>query len=346
MRRMAVRSTFIVCTRDIRRTKFGTEPGPCTFLRVPRDAEDYAPSNAMSPERWKTAVIAAADGEEDEITGCRGEILFFVHGYNNDIETVLWRTRMLQKTLADAGWRGLVVGFDWPSDNATLNYIEDRQDASAVSARLVEHALSLLIDAQFPERHEDACRINVHLLGHSTGAYVIMDGFANAAKRGDFFRKPWRIGQVAFIAGDVSRDSLAADSDWAAPMFGRIFRLTNYSNGYDKVLAVSNMKRLGTSPRAGRVGVAPNAPRCVVNVDCSEYFLRKEPATSVFQGTFNHSWHIGDPVFATDLAMTLEGGIDREHLPTRRHAQSGLVLVPGVRPAHQVHWDAERPPGP
>lgn len=343
---MASKSTFILCTRDIDRSgRFVAEPGASTYLRVAQAARTYAPSDSLSKERWTKAVIAAADGEEDEITGSTGDILFFVHGYNNDIATVLWRTRTLQRTLGAQGWRGLVVGFDWPSDNSTLNYLEDRYDASQVAQRLIDDALQLLVDAQFPAAPDaPPCTINVHLLGHSTGAYVIMEAFANAAKKGELFKKSWRIGQVAFIGGDVSSASLSATSDWAAPMIDRIFRLTNYSNGFDKVLGVSNMKRLGTSPRVGRVGTPADAPRKVVNVDCSDYFRAKDPATSEFTGTFNHSWHIGDMTFALDLALTLESAIDRAVIPTRRSENGKLVLAAGQsRPEFQAGWDEERP---
>lgn len=342
---MPARNTFLICTRDTdTNDEFTTEPGQTTFLKVPAGRMAYSRSESITAERWKKAVIAAADGEEDEITGSTGDIVFFVHGYNNDIPTVLWRTRTLQDTLAAQGWKGLVVGFDWPSDNSTLNYLEDRMDAASVSRRLVDSALQLLVDAQFPsEPGAPPCTINVHLLGHSTGAYVIMEAFAQAAKRGDFFKKSWRIGQVAFIGGDVSSRSLAAGSDWAAPMYDRIFRLTNYSNRFDKVLGVSNMKRLGTAPRAGRVGLPDSIPAKAVNVDCSDYFASKDPATSSFVGTFNHSWHIGDPEFALDLAMTLEGAIDRHAIPTRQLDGDRLILVAGQsRPRFQDGWDEDR----
>jgi pimeloyl-ACP methyl ester carboxylesterase len=338
--------SYIVCTRALDSAgNFRPEPGPTSFLHVPTSRRSFAAAQRIDRERWRRAVIASASGPEDPVTGATGDLLFFVHGYNNDAATVLWRTRTLQRTLAAQGWRGLVVAFDWPSDNSTLNYLEDRRDASQVAHALVDDALQLLIDAQYPaEPAVPPCRINVHLLGHSTGAYVIMEAFANAAKRGEFFRRHWRIGQVAFIAGDVASSSLGAGSDWAQPMYERIFRLTNYSNGFDRVLAASSMKRLGTSPRAGRVGVPQDAPRKLVNVDCSAYFARKSPATSEFTGTFNHSWHIGDPVFALDLALTLEGAIDRNVIPTRAERDGGLVLVGGGRrPRHQARWDAERP---
>lgn len=343
---MAGKSTYLVCTRKIEGEEFTPEPGDITFLRVAANKDVYTPEDIITEGRWKRAVITAAtiDEEPDKITGTTGDILFFVHGYNNDEETVLWRTRALQKTLAEQGWKGLVVGFDWPSDNFVLNYLEDRSDAAAVAQRLIDGILKILIDAQFPEDPDaEGCTINVHMLGHSTGAFVIMEAFANATKNKDYYHKPWRISQVAFIAGDVASDSLGENSDWAKPMYDRILRLTNYSNGFDKVLGVSNMKRLGTSPRAGRVGLPLDVPRKAVNVDCSEYFRDRDPKEFEYTGTYNHSWYVGDPTFALDLAMTLEGGIDRKVIPTRREENGSLILQKGKRPEFQSEWDNSRP---
>jgi esterase/lipase superfamily enzyme len=338
---MPMLNTFLVCTRDTGENgRYTADPGKTTYLKVGAKQQDYSPADAISASRWKNAVIATADGDEDQITGSTGDILFFVHGYDNSIAEVLWRTRTLQKTLTAQGWRGLVIGFDWPSGNSALNYLEDRANAAAVAQRLVDDALRLLIQAQNPAQPGvPRCTINMHLLGHSTGAYVIMEAFANADKKGEFFKTPWRIGQVAFIGADVSSASLARDSEWAAPMYGRIFRLTNYSNGFDKVLAISNAKRLGTSPRAGRVGLPENTDPRAVNVDCSSYFQSKDPDQSEFKGTFCHSWHIGDPVFALDLAMTLEGSMDRRVIPSRRNDAGRLTLVANQkRPLYQDRW--------
>lgn len=223
---MPAKSTFLICTRSVDGTgHFVGEPGETSYLKVAAGQTGYSSADAVARARWKKSVIAAADGEEDEITGSTGDILFFVHGYNNDMKSVLWRTRTLQVMLAAQGWHGLVVGFDWPSENSTLNYLEDRYDAAQVACHLVDDALQIAVDAQFPaDPAARPCTINIHLLGHSTGAYVIMEAFANAAKKGDLFRKPWRIGQVVFIGGDVSSDSLAASSAW-----GR--RCTSASSG-------------------------------------------------------------------------------------------------------------------
>jgi len=335
-------SMYIICARDTdKKGKFAAEPGPTRFLKVPIEANSYDVSHEIkSRQKWRLSVAAAADGVQDEITDTTGDILVFVHGYNNDMSAITWRTRTLQKTLREQAWRGQVIAFDWPSDNSTLNYLEDRSDAAEVATRMVDDAIGLLAEAQHDETHP--CKLNVHLIGHSTGAYVIMEAFAQAQKRGDLFRSDWKVAQVALIGADVSSDSLRSDSEWAQPLFGRCVRLTNYSNRHDKVLGISNAKRLGTSPRAGRIGLPQNAHAKSVNVDCTGYFAAKNPSQSKFNGTFNHSWHIGDSVFALDLAMTLEAAIDRTALPTRQYSSTdGLTLRPGQRPAFQAAWDAE-----
>ncbi len=333
-------SNFIICTRDVdSRGRFTAEPGATRYLRVPQGLRKYDPSHEVkSRDRWRLAVRAAADGVEDEITGTTGDVLVFVHGYNNDMEAITWRTEALQAGLSEQGWRGKVIAFDWPSDNSTLNYLEDRSDAAEVADRMVGDAIGLLVDAQSDAANP--CKINVHLLGHSTGAYVIMEAFNQAQKKGTLFRADWRVAQVALIGADIAASSLRADSEWASAMFERSVRLTNYSNRHDKVLGVSNAKRLGTSPRVGRVGLPAHAHAKAVNVDCTGYFAGKDPANSSFNGTFNHSWHIGDPVFALDLALTLEAEIDRQALPTRERAADSLPLKAGTRPRFQAGWDS------
>src|SRR6185503_10541127 len=112
--------------------------------------------------------------------------------------------------LAAEGFSGVVISFDWPSANSTLNYLEDRWDAAAVATKLVTHGIRVIADCQ-----ESGGQTNIHLLGHSTGAYLIMEACAQADKKGSLFKKDWRISQVAFIGGDVSASSLATDSAWS-----------------------------------------------------------------------------------------------------------------------------------
>jgi hypothetical protein len=86
-------------------------------------------------------------------------------------------------------------------------------------------------------------------------------------------------------------------------IYRHCIRLTNYANLFDEVLQLSNVKRAGFAPRAGRVGLPPDAPRQAVNIDCGEYYqamIQTRPKESII-GYPSHSWHIGDPVFTEDL---------------------------------------------
>jgi pimeloyl-ACP methyl ester carboxylesterase len=199
------KDTCIICTRAVKKDQFIPEPDMTQFLVVPHQDDSYTPANRTIRADWRKRVMGAADGQEDLITGMRGDVLVFVHGYNNDIPTVLWRTRTLHRTLKEQGWKGIVIGFDWLSGNSTLNYIEDRSEASKVSLELVRENLDLLVEAQDTERAgSPVCKLNVQLRGHSTGAYVIAEAFIQVMNNGKYFKSDWRIGQVTLIGGDIS----------------------------------------------------------------------------------------------------------------------------------------------
>lgn len=331
---------YLISTRRIRTktNEFDAEPGAISYLKVPAAAQVPTPDHRLTTQQarqqWVDEVrrLADADCNPNSVSPA-GDVLVFIHGYNNDLDIVMRRQRQLAQDLRAEGWRGVVIGFDWPSDDSTLNYLEDRLDASKTAVELVR-GIKVLQQGQ-----QQGCITNVHLLGHSTGAYVIMEALAQAEKDGELFRSSWRIGQVALIGADVAAESLRVDSQWAQPMFQRIMRLTNYSNPFDRVLAVSNAKRLGTAARVGRVGLPKDAHPKAVNVNCGDYFQMIDPNKAVRLGSFSHGWHIGDPVFTRDLAMTLEGAISREALPTRTQTPLGLTLQDAPRPKFQHLWD-------
>lgn len=331
---------YLICTRAVVKGKFVPEPGKPRFLKTKSQSGILpTPADEISVKQWADEIRDLADGMADNRVSDGGDVLIFIHGYNNTIETVTKRQRYLQEDLAAEGFHGLVVSFDWPSADSTLNYLEDRWDAAAVATKLVTHGIQV-----FARGQQNGCETNIHLLGHSTGAYLIMEACAQADKKGALYKKDWRIGQVAFIGGDVSAGSLAADSAWAQPMFEHSLRITNYANPYDHVLAISNAKRLGVSPRAGRVGAPRNgAHPKVANVDCGDYFKKLDPRKQRFEGTFAHSWHIGNRVFARDLVMTLTAGLDRNAIPTReRRSDGALVLRDAPRPQYIKHWAMEQ----
>ena len=330
--------SYVICTRRVRNGEFESEPGATRYLKVSKD-RNPDPEDEIDVDQWFKEVRDRADGVADRRIEPGGDVVVFVHGYNNHQEIVMKRHRRLQADLWAEGFRGLVVSFDWPSASSTLNYIEDRSDAAQSAIELVAGCA-----APFAARREAGCPTNVHLLGHSTGAYVIREAFYHAHKCGRLFRGRWQVSQIAFVGGDISSASLAGNDSVSKVMFGRSLRITNYSNRNDVVLKVSNAKRLGLRPRVGRVGIPDDAHPSVVDVDCSRYFLSLDPEREAFYGTFCHSWHIGNRLFARDLASVLDGGIDRHAIPTRSYDGTTLRLCDAQRSAHERHWLLEEPP--
>lgn len=312
---------FVLCVRNKKGQKFEAEPGPPTFLRIPSSGE-IVPRFEVKRDDWFRAVLKEAKAFTAEApTDFEGDVLLFVHGYAADPATALRRHRLIKKDLGAVGSKAVVISFDWPSDSTVFNYVEDRLDAR-------ETALHLVSDLAIPfarARTRD-CRINAHILGHSTGVFVIREAFAAAAE----YVGPgydWAVSQLLFIGGDVSASSLSAGDRGSRNMYDRAVRVTNYSNPHDWVLKLSNAKRIGLSPRAGRIGLPTDAPEKAVDVDCGSYFTTLKEAEAEYMGTFAHAWHIGDPVFALDLHHAIEGDLDRNVFPTRKKESDGRLIL-------------------
>lgn len=312
-----------ISVRNIKKGRFGSEPATTRFLQIPSNASEPLPDHAVSSRKEWVASIMAESQDTDAVDAPvrDGDILIFVHGYNNHPKDVLYRHRMLKANLHQAGYRGALVSFDWPSNNVALNYLEDRSDARKTSIKLVDDGIRL-----FTRQVQDDCVINLHLLAHSTGAYVIREAFDDADDRRHIAATNWSVSQVALISADISAKSMGEDDSKSSSLYRHSVRVTNYQNPYDSVLKLSNIKRVGVAPRAGRIGLPDDAPRKAVNVNCGPYFsgLTQDPKV---KGSWDHSWHFNDELFIQDLAHTLSGDIDRDYLPTRiQDSKFGLVL--------------------
>ncbi len=317
---------YCITIRKRSGAKFGDDIGGTTFLAVPDQAMDFAGSQAINPAKWVRAVLDELGSGQRDATGIvRRDLLVFVHGYNNEPPIVLQRQRQLKTGLKKAGYLGGVVSFDWPSGDIALAYLKDRETAKQTAFSLVKDCIELFVRTQASVD----CDVNVHLLAHSTGAYVVQEAFDDADDRSVPANVNWTVSQIVFIGGDISSKSLAAGDSETESIYRHCIRLTNYSNPFDEVLQLSNVKRAGLEPRVGRVGLPPDAPSSAVNIDCGTYFQEmiktRDPATII--GNRTHSWQIGDPTFTQDLSYTLQGAVDRRAFPTRDLQPNGRLQL-------------------
>ena len=96
---------YLLSARRVRKQKFEDEPGRTRFLEVPGNRLP-TPAHAVKQAAWVDAVMAAGHTHTNHKSGkdC-GDIAVFVHGYNNDAKSIMWRHRRLSADLATAGFR-------------------------------------------------------------------------------------------------------------------------------------------------------------------------------------------------------------------------------------------------
>ena len=304
-------SNYIICVRSIEKAKFSNEPGKTYFLEVPSNQKEIKTKHKINKNDWFKNVLKNAVNKEDEAGNKSGDILVFIHGYNNSQKVVLARHKQIKESLEKVGFQGEIVSFDWPSADKALNYLEDRSDAKQTAIKLVDDCIKAFSKIQSVD-----CQINVHLLAHSTGAYVVREAFDDADDRPNIASTNWAVSQIMFIGADVSSKSMSDDNSKSSSIYRHCARLTNYSSPYDVALKLSNVKRIGVAPRVGRIGLPSNIPEKAVNVNCGDYYDENESIIESI-GTKSHSWYIGNEQFAKDLYYTISGDIDRFSIPTR-----------------------------
>jgi hypothetical protein len=313
---------LVMCVRKVQGGKFVTDVGKTAYLEVPT-GQAISPTQDTPVDSWVKDVLAAAEWKNAK-GEARGDILFVVHGYNMSEAEVLQRHRRLAADLLALGFRGVVVSFDWPSDDKALAYLPDRHRAKATAMQLVSDGIMQLSRIQTP-----SCPINIHVLGHSTGAYVIREAFDDADDTA-MPNSAWNVSQAVFAAGDVSASSMSDGDPGAESVYRHCVRLTNYSNRHDEALDISNVKRLGIEPRVGRIGLPKDAPSTSINVDCTAYYEKlTDPHGGInqdqpfgFVGMQSHSWYFGNAMFTRDLFNVLIG-TDRTVIQTREQAADG-----------------------
>lgn len=310
---------YVFSVRSIRDGDFSAEPGATHFLAVPPGTDDPKPAHVITKTDWIEQVFQAArHGPQNDAP--RGDVLFYVHGFNTENSVMLDRLRRLRTALEAKGFEGVVVGFDWPAATSALNYLEDRVDAKTTAFRLVSEGI-----ANFARMQRSDCYVNLHVLAHSTGAYVVREAFDDADDRPGIAQQSWSVSQVMLVSADVSAGGMAEGASKSSSLYRHCVRLTNYSNPYDTVLSLSDVKRIGVAPRVGRVGLPDVRPGKAVEVNCGAHFDANRAGYAGLAYPAHTFW-FHDGVVLEDVLHTIRGAVDRNEIPTRAVTPMGLVL--------------------
>jgi esterase/lipase superfamily enzyme len=313
---------YIFVARNISKGEFGSEPAKSKFLEVPPTAKVHTPKMEILRADWVKKVVAIGETARNAQNRPEGDVLIYIHGFNSEQKFVLQRHRLIRKGLEALGYKGAVVSFDWPCANSALNYLEDRTDAKQTALQLVTDGIS-----SFAHTIQQDCEISTHVLAHSMGAFVLREAFDDADDRRGLVNTGWSLSQVMLIGADVSASSMGA-SEVSASLYRHCVRLTNYSNPYDAVLSISNAKRVGVSPRVGRIGLPDSAPSKAVNVDVGQYYDEHRAEFEGIVVNSDHSFYYHSTAMMQDIHHTIQGKIDRNQVPTRKIENGKLHLKP------------------
>jgi esterase/lipase superfamily enzyme len=287
--------------------------GPARYFTF-TNADDE--KEIRSPSTWVNKLIASFPAGTDNPTGHpnrTGDILFLVHGFNVDHQSAMDFHMKCVHQLQAQKWYGQVVSFDWPSNGLVFAYVPDRFNARAAASSLVSGAIALLEAAQ--KNPANPCTLNVHVLAHSMGAFVVQQAFTWSYQD---VPADWKVGQLMFASADVDYTVFESGNPSTTAFQQHAGRLTAYCNPYDKALLISNAKRLELAPRMGRVGLPDAAPPLMCEVNCNALFEKISPNDLAnLSPVLTHCFYFDQPEFWRDVVLTLGGGIDRNIFPTR-----------------------------
>lgn len=293
---------------------YSNRMGPARYLAVDPGSAHISRDAEIRRTDWFNAVEANAGATDLQ----NGHIVFFVHGFNIDQYDMLERHRLIRAGLEGHGYNGCVVSYDWPSDGSVLGYNSDRRDARYAADKLFTDGIALVSRAQSAD-----CKVNIHVLAHSMGSFLLREAFDYADDSHSTAQKSWTMSQIALVAADISQKSLRPGSSNTSSLLRHCTRLTNYYSGYDQVLSVSEVKRIGKSRRLGRVGLPDEHSEKAVNVACGPHYNHHEQLYPKADMALSHRWYFESPRFFEDLFHTFVSNLDREVIPSRAPTTTG-----------------------
>ncbi len=285
------------------------EMGATLFLTVPHD-QDVSSDHSCTRKEWQTALSEALDNT--------GSVVCLIHSEQADAQAALSTQRQFAKQLKAQGHEGLVVGIDWVAPSGSLNVWDDRDAAREAAKKIRDDCIVMLC-----ARQKD-CSIDVHVLAHGSGAFVLREAMTLADEKQSFKNSFWSVSQVALVGADISSRSLRSDNPKSASLYRHCHGLSNYQNPYDEQLSL-------VSERAGRTGLPHNnRHRKSININCEEQFtvLDKQDRLDnpLKSSNFSHDWYLFNNVLLEDFVHCIHGNIDRHYIPTRRMHNGEVCL--------------------
>jgi esterase/lipase superfamily enzyme len=261
----APQSYYMISNRtyDSSTGQFGTnvaQGGALTFLSAPVSNPTQW-TVAASQEAWVAQVQA-------DLTACGGPATVFVHGYAVtyvDASTTAFPTYF--NNLVGAGYPGVLIGFDWPSDDLGVWQPTAFQNAKAKGATTGQLSFPLLASVLLQIKGTSA--VSLSMICHSMGNYVMYCGATAFAPQNG---KPF-LDQVLCIAAMLEYNGFNSPSSatYCADIQQAAAQVTIYFSSHDDVLPTAEKPGYDGYPELGITGPTYDSTLLsgVVGLDCS-----------------------------------------------------------------------------
>jgi esterase/lipase superfamily enzyme len=259
----APQSFYMISNRtyDSSTGQFGTtvaQGGALTFLSAPA-TNPTTWTVASSQETWVQQVQA-------DIQRCGGPATVFVHGYGVTYSDATSVFPTYFSNIVGAGYPGVLIGFDWPSDDIGIWQPTAFQNAKAKGAQTGQLSFPLL--ATVLQQIKGTSALALSVICHSMGNYVMYSGASAFSQSG----KPL-LDQVLCIAAMLEYNGYnsAQSATYCLDITQAASQVTLYFSANDDVLPQAEKSGYDGYPELGITGPTYDSTLLsgVVGLDCS-----------------------------------------------------------------------------
>lgn len=275
-------------------------------------------------ERKGTAALFADLYDDMVSTEGFADVLFVIHGFNNDLEHNFRHIEQLKCCYIDNPECSIkhIVFLSWPSRGALFEYRDDLVDARTTGRQLgaiLEKLHRFYVDT-FARNNRHRCGQRLHLLAHSMGNQVLSYAL-QTVEDSQLFQL---FEEAVLMNADVDSGALGKHKP-----LRKIERLANrvhvFTHRNDQALMVSSSTK-NSSRRLGRVGPDRDTQpdNCfVVDTTAAEVFSRLSLTERVMADMINHAPYVKREAVIRDLT-DIFAGKDHAAIASRR-PREGLL---------------------
>ena len=178
-------------------------------------------------EQSESADVFVATARAQIDKSQRREALVFIHGYNSDFETSVFRAAQLA---VDLDIDGAAFMYSWPSKGSLAGYVADGAQVIRPMVRSLQAFLNIVIQQTGAER--------IHVVAHSMGNRYLIEALELMARDVPVAAQKPMVQQIVFAAPDVDAEDFAdrvKQLEWMAQ------RMTLYASSKDRALYLSSI---------------------------------------------------------------------------------------------------------